>query len=108
MPAMKIIVNADDLGMSESVNDAIFDGMQRNVITSATMLANGAAVESAVGRLHQFPGYSFGVHLNLTEFEPVHPDSKKNLARIIAKNGCFSGNAIREVRVDVPLLRAIF
>jgi len=108
MLAMKIIVNADDLGMSESINEAIFDGMQRNVISSATVLANGTAVESAMGQLHQFPKQSFGVHLNLTEFEPVHPDSNKDLARIIDQNGCFNGNAIRQVKIDVPLLRAVF
>jgi len=108
MPAMKIIVNADDLGMSESVNEAIFHGMQRNVITSATLLANGAALESAVRELHRFPKHSFGVHLNLTEFEPVHPASNKNLAGIIDDKGCFNGNAIRQIRIDVPLLRAIF
>ncbi|HTS04201.1 MAG TPA: ChbG/HpnK family deacetylase [Candidatus Eisenbacteria bacterium] len=105
---MKIIVNADDLGLSESVNEAIFHGMQRNVITSATLLANGVALESAVRELQRFPKHSFGVHLNLTEFEPVHPASKKNLARIIDERGCFAGNAIRQAKIDIHMLRAIF
>ena len=53
--AMKIIVNADDLGISELVNEAIFQGMRRGTITSATMLSNGPAVKAAAQILHLFP-----------------------------------------------------
>ncbi len=105
---MRIIVNADDLGMSEAVNEAIFQGIQRGVITSATMLANGPAIKAAAQSLHLFPNCSFGVHLNLTEFEPLRPESRADLARILDQNKCFNGNSIREVRIGLPMLRAIF
>ena len=105
---MRIIVNGDDLGVSEAVNGAIFEGMRRGRITSATMLANGPAIEAAVRELHLFPKCSFGVHLNLSEFEPVCRNSRKDLASILDKNGCFNGNSIREVRIDMSMLRAIF
>ena len=101
-------MNADDLGMSDSVNEAIFEGMRSRVITSATILANGPALESAARALHKFPHCSFGVHLNLTEFEPVRRESRKQLASIIDGHGCFNGNSIREVNIDTRLLRAIF
>jgi predicted glycoside hydrolase/deacetylase ChbG (UPF0249 family) len=65
------IVNADDLGMSEQVNDAIFDLMSEKRISSATLLANAPALQHAVARVKHFPDCSFGVHLNLTQFEPV-------------------------------------
>lgn len=105
---MRIIVNADDLGLSEPVNEAIFQGMQRGVITSATMLSNGAAVRTAVQNLHLFPKCSFGVHLNLTEFAPLCPGSDTDLANILDQNRCFNGNSIREVTISVAMLRAIF
>ena len=105
---MRIIVNGDDLGMSEAANAAIFEGMRSGVITSATMLANGPAIDAAVRELHLFPQCSFGVHLNLTEFEPLCPTSRKDLASILDKNGCFNGNSIREVRIDRAMQRAIF
>jgi len=108
MMPIKIIVNADDLGLSESVNDAIFQAMKRGAITSATMLANGSAVNAAASSLHLFPKCSFGVHLNLTEFEPLCPDSRKDLASILDENKCFNGNSIREVKIGLSLLRAIF
>jgi chitin disaccharide deacetylase len=105
---MRIIVNADDLGMSEPVNEAIFDGMRRGVITSATMLSNGPAVQTAARRLGQFPGCSFGVHLNLTEFEPVCCESRKDLASVLDENGCFNGNSIREVKISAGMREAVF
>src|SRR5215472_1266711 len=105
---MRIIVNADDLGMSVTVNEAIFDGMRRGVITSATVLANGPAVKAAAQNLHRFPECSFGVHLNLTEFEPLCPESRKDLASILDKNGCFNGNSIREVKIGTEMRAAIF
>ena len=105
---MKIIVNADDLGMSEPVNEAIFQGMQRGTITSATLLSNGPAVRAATQHLHLFPKCSFGVHLNLTEFEPLCSGSHTDLANILDQNKRFNGNSIREVRISVPMLKAIF
>jgi predicted glycoside hydrolase/deacetylase ChbG (UPF0249 family) len=42
-----VIINADDLGVTPAVNRAAFDLMDRGRITSATLLANGAAVEEA-------------------------------------------------------------
>ena len=106
--AMRIIVNADDLGMSEPVNEAIFQGMQRGTITSATMLSNGPCVRDAAKNLHLFPECSFGVHLNLTEFGPSCQSSYTDLASILDKSACFNGNSIREVRITLPMLRAIF
>ena len=105
---MRIIVNADDLGISEPVNEAIFQGMQRGTITSATMLSNGPAVGDAVRNLRFFPKCSFGVHLNLTEFEPLSQGNDAALASILDEKRCFNGNSIREVRITLPMVRAIF
>jgi len=105
---MRIIVNADDLGMSDPVNEAIFQGMERRTITSATLLSNGPCVTDAAKNIRLFPKCSFGVHLNLTEFGPLCQGSYADLASILDKSGCFNGNSIREVRITLPMLRAIF
>jgi predicted glycoside hydrolase/deacetylase ChbG (UPF0249 family) len=70
---MLLIVNADDLGASERINDEIFDLMQSGVVTSATLMANSPAFEHAVQQIPRFPKCSFGVHLNLTVFPPLGP-----------------------------------
>ena len=60
---MKIIINADDLGKSMKVNDAIFKLMDKNLITSSTIMANGDYVEDAIVRSKKYPNFSFGIHL---------------------------------------------
>jgi predicted glycoside hydrolase/deacetylase ChbG (UPF0249 family) len=68
---IRVIVNADDLGMSGAVNDAVFDLIADARITSATLLTNAPAFEAAARQLPSFPRCSFGVHLNLTQFAPL-------------------------------------
>ena len=105
--AVQIIVNADDLGMSEVVNEAIFRAMERGVITSATMLANGPEVVAAARRVPRFPQCSFGVHLNLTEFKPVC-EGNSSLSVILDEHGSFGSPSIRQVSIGLPLLKAIY
>src|SRR5262245_49696065 len=64
-----MIINADDLGMSEEVNEAIFDLLAERRIFSATVIANAPATRHATAHLRLFPECSFGVHLDLTQFE---------------------------------------
>ena len=84
---MLLIVNADDLGASEAVNDEIFALMQAGLVTSATLMANGPAFEHAVKNSVRFPNCSFGVHLNLTSFAPL---SKLSILDPILRGGLFS------------------
>ena len=92
-PSVRAIVNADDLGMSDLVNDAIFELMAQGRVTSATVLANAPAFGGAARRIEQFPRCSFGVHLNLTQFEPLtrarrpHPlvDDRGQMSRAIER-----------------------
>jgi predicted glycoside hydrolase/deacetylase ChbG (UPF0249 family) len=104
--ATKIIVNADDLGISPEVNEAIFEGMRRGRITSATALSNGPVIDRAAKDFRSFLNCSFGVHLNLTEFRPL--SDADSLRSIVNGSGCFDGNAIREVKLDAPLLWGIY
>ncbi len=71
MSVARVIINADDLGISEVVNDAIFDLMAQRRVTSATVMANGPAFRHAASKIKHFPRCSFGAHLNLTQFAPV-------------------------------------
>lgn len=72
----EMIVNADDLGMDESVNDATFAALDAGLVTSATILANGEGFADAVRRVRDYPHVSFGVHLNATEFLPLRDDPR--------------------------------
>ena len=67
----RLIVNADDFGLTESVNRGILETHGRGIVTSTTLLANGAAFESAVALARASPGLGVGVHLNLSDGRPV-------------------------------------
>jgi predicted glycoside hydrolase/deacetylase ChbG (UPF0249 family) len=69
--SIAVIVNADDLGMSQEVNEATFDLMSKGRISSATIMANAPATREAARAVSKFAKCSFGVHLNLTQFEPL-------------------------------------
>jgi chitin disaccharide deacetylase len=102
----RVIINADDLGISVNVNNLIFDLMERRKITSATLMATGPAFDDAVSRIPKYAHCSFGVHLNLTQFAPL--SEKKRLSRILDEKGEFAGNRVREVPMDSALREAIY
>lgn len=68
---MKLIVNADDLGLTAGVNQAVLLGVSRGIVTSASLMVNQDATRAAVQYLRSglIPGA--GVHLCLTAGRPV-------------------------------------
>jgi predicted glycoside hydrolase/deacetylase ChbG (UPF0249 family) len=69
--ALRLIVNADDFGMTEAVNQGIVDAHDRGIVTSASLMATGAAFEHAVALAKTRPNLATGVHLTLTELRPL-------------------------------------
>ena len=106
MKDFRLIVNADDLGASAQVNEAVFDLMDRGLVTSSTLLANGPNVEEACRRTADFPACSFGVHLNMTEFRPL--TTVGDLSPFLNSVGEFAGYENRRVPVNGQLAAAIF
>ncbi len=66
----RLIINADDLGLTAGVNRAIVEAHERGVLTSATMMANARAVEDAGARARQ-AGLSVGCHVVLIGGAPL-------------------------------------
>jgi len=84
MSSIAVIINADDLGISQQVNDATFGLMSKGRISSATIMANAPATREAARLAARFPRCSFGVHLNLTQFEPLTGGAS---ARLLVDSG---------------------
>jgi predicted glycoside hydrolase/deacetylase ChbG (UPF0249 family) len=103
---IKVIINADDLGMSRNVNDATFELMGNGQVTSATMLANSPFIEEACERASKFPECSFGAHLNLTEFTPL--TGPRDLDSILDADGAFILRRILEIPIDSSLANRAF
>lgn len=91
----KLIINADDLGLNKSCTHAILDAFDRKYISSATMCANGAYFQEAAKlcRDKQLE-HRIGIHLNLTEGEPLSEGIKKN-SMFCGINGMFHGRVNR-------------
>ena len=72
MRARRIIVNADDFGMSAESNRAIVTAFDKGLISSTTLMANMPGFEEAceLANQHQILG-KIGVHLNLTAGRPL-------------------------------------
>ena len=64
---MKVIVHADDLGISRGITDRIIETHRNGAVRRTSILANGEAFDYAVERLQENPGLSRAVHLNLVE-----------------------------------------
>jgi len=96
-----MVINADDLGASDEINEAIFGLMRLGLVRSSTIIANGNAVESAVRQAAGYPRCSFGVHLNLTEFRPL--TSQPELTRLLDSEGRFAKHALRAMRITAGL-----
>ena len=45
---MQVIFNADDFGATTEINQAVLLSHQRGVLTSASLLVNGEAIQEAV------------------------------------------------------------
>ena len=79
----QLIVNADDFGLTAGVNRAIVETHTGGIVSSATLMANGAAFDDAVERARAAPTLSVGCHVVLVDGKPVsEPDAVDTLLAI--------------------------
>jgi len=69
----RLIVNADDFGLTSGVNRAIVSLHRAGVLTSATLMARAGATEEAVELARATPSLGVGCHVVLVDGEPVLP-----------------------------------
>lgn len=70
----RLIINADDFGLTSGVNRAIAEAGRAGAITSATIMANARAFTEAVDVAKGVPQLKAGCHVVLTDGEPVARD----------------------------------
>ena len=67
----RIIINADDFGLTSGVNRAIVESHVRGVVTSTTLMACGAQFDEAISLASEIPRPSVGCHVVLVDGWPV-------------------------------------
>jgi len=84
-----LIVNADDLGWTDGVNRGIVEAFHHGIVTSTSLLANGAAFAGGVEAARSAPGLGVGVHLNLSDGPPVA--DRETVTSLLNNDGEFAG-----------------
>ena len=71
-----LIVSADDLGLSESIDRGIIKGYEEGIVTSLNVLPTGTAFYDAMALLRVTKAKEISAHLALTETSPVSEADK--------------------------------
>jgi predicted glycoside hydrolase/deacetylase ChbG (UPF0249 family) len=88
----RLIVNADDFGLTSGINRGIAEAQMRGIVTSTTLMANSRAFDEAAALARSLTSnnahFSVGCHVVLLDGEPVLPaGSVPSLLQPGAQNG---------------------
>lgn len=72
----RLIVNADDFGMSEGTTLGILLAHQHGIVTSTTCMMNMPYAKYALDEAKKYPNLGVGVHLVLTVGQPLLKNAK--------------------------------
>lgn len=83
----KLIFNADDFGISQGVNEAIFRAHTQGVLNSTSIMITLKYVPQALDLAKQMPNLNIGLHANLTNENSVL--NKEEIPLLVNENGKF-------------------
>ena len=83
----RLIISADDFGLTKGINEGIIRCAREGIVTSASVMANMPDFEQAVGLAGKCPGLAIGVHLNLVKGGPLQPAGE--VRSLVANRGVF-------------------
>lgn len=83
----KIIINADDFGLTEAINYGILNAYLNHSISSISLMVNAPATSHAVDIIKRYSLKCIGVHINITLGKPV--SEPHMIPSLIQSNGEF-------------------
>ena len=90
-----LIINADDFGLSRSVNRGIVESFQSGIVTSASLMVNMPGFDDALSLIKENPALSVGLHINLLRGQPV---SSADKPMSLIQNNFFRGSVLSFLR----------
>jgi hopanoid biosynthesis associated protein HpnK len=108
----RLIINADDFGLTPGVDRAIVEAHCHGIVTSSTLMANGQAFDDAVERAKSESRLSIGCHVVLVDGLPVRSGQTATLSDKKFPDGRFyqslNSFALRAVggRIDADEIEA--
>ena len=94
----KIIVNADDFGINQTVTAEIERQILDGRVSSTTVMANGTCLDDVKRFAAEHSEVSYGVHLCLSEFDSLTKSDGLKKAGITEDDGTFIHKAIFHVK----------
>jgi hopanoid biosynthesis associated protein HpnK len=95
-PMVRVIINADDFGLSQSVNEGIVKAHREGILTSATLMANTPGFEQAAALAAENPRLGVGLHLNVVRGFPV--SKPESVPSLLTPEGRFPASAGKVIR----------
>lgn len=90
--AIRLIVNADDFGISQSANRAILRAHREGILTTTSLMVNGDAAAEAIQLAHAHPRLGVGLHLTFVKGRATLPPSR--LDGLTDAQGAFTENPV--------------
>jgi len=88
----QLIINADDLGLTQYINRGVFKAYQEGILTNTSLMVNMPGSEEALDLLKQNPGLGVGIHLNIFIGKSLASQSRLSS---FTKNGYFLQDTYR-------------
>ncbi|TCM16051.1 hopanoid biosynthesis associated protein HpnK [Novosphingobium sp. PhB165] len=89
----RLVVTADDFGASLEVNEAVERAHRDGILTAASLMVGGAAVNDAVERAKRLPSLGVGLHVVLVDGRPVLPSDR--VPALVDSEGKFRTDMVR-------------
>ncbi|MEO8909437.1 MAG: ChbG/HpnK family deacetylase [Gemmatimonadaceae bacterium] len=95
----RLIINADDFGLSPGVSAGIVEAIEAGGVTSTSMIVNLDDFEDSLGRLREHGGLSVGLHFNITVGRAL-----TRARSLTDRRGIFRGFSAQMLRASVGLI----
>jgi chitin disaccharide deacetylase len=88
----RLIVSADDFGLSREVNDAVERAHREGVLRAASLMVAAPATQDAIDRARATPSLRVGLHLVLVNGRPILPPA--SVAPLVDRDGNFPSDLV--------------
>ncbi|MDE1146982.1 MAG: hopanoid biosynthesis-associated protein HpnK [Azospirillaceae bacterium] len=83
----RLIVTADDFGLSAAVNAAVVEAHTQGILTAASLMVAGEAAHAAAALAHGLPSLAVGLHVVLVDGKPFLPPDQ--IPDLVGPDGWF-------------------
>jgi hopanoid biosynthesis associated protein HpnK len=105
MSERRVIITGDDFGMSVEVNEAVEEAHRRGVLTCASLVVTGDAVDDAIARARRMPELGVGLHLALLHAPAAL--GKEQIAELMDENGRGFGRKAWKIGSKIALFPSV-